>query len=54
MSDQTPVNDSQHQDVHTDERLPWSPPVLTDLGAVSEVAEGISYNPTDGISNLTP
>jgi hypothetical protein len=54
MSDQEPVNASDDRDPNSDERLPWSPPALTDLGTVSEMTKGISYQPSDGLSNLTP
>lgn len=35
-------------------RLLWTAPRLTPFGAVTEITQGISYLPTDGISNLTP
>ena len=54
MSDKEPVDGREDQGPSTDERLPWSSPTLTDLGAVREVTKGISYTPLDGISNLTP
>lgn len=31
----------------------WSKPELIRYGSVSDLTLGISYNPTDGISNLT-
>lgn len=39
---------------NSSERLPWSSPTLTDLGTVSEVTQGLSYQPGDGLSNTTP
>lgn len=54
MSDQQHQESRQDQHSESTERLPWSAPTLTDLGAVSEVTQGISYNPGDGLSNLTP
>lgn len=35
-------------------RLLWSAPRLARFGSVSDMTQGISYTPTDGISNLTP
>ena len=56
MSEQARQDSVQNQSVERverSERLPWSSPTLTDLGAVSEVTQGISYNPGDGLSNLS-
>ena len=53
MSEQERQDSLQDQELEKNERLPWSSPTLTDLGAVSEVTEGISYNPGDGLSNLS-
>ena len=48
-----PENLQEQPRPESHERLPWSSPTLTDLGTVSEVTEGISYNPGDGLSNLS-
>ena len=32
----------------------WVSPRLKEFGSLSFVVKGISYNPLDGISNLTP
>jgi hypothetical protein len=53
MSEQDRQDSVQDQRPESSERLPWSSPTLTDLGAVSEVTQGISYNPGDGLSNLS-
>ena len=47
-------HDGAEQNQNTEEKLPWSSPTLTDLGAVSEVTEGISYTTGDGLTNQTP
>jgi len=54
MSEQDRQDNLQDQGHERSERLPWSSPTLTDLGAVSEVTQGLSYTPGDGLSNLTP
>jgi len=41
----------EQRNTDSNERLPWSSPTLTDLGAVSEVTEGISYRRGDGLTN---
>jgi hypothetical protein len=53
MSETDRLEDPQEPGPESSERLPWSSPTLTDLGAVSEVTEGISYQPGDGLSNLS-
>jgi hypothetical protein len=35
-------------------RSEWVSPKLKEFGSLSFVVKGISYNPLDGISNLTP
>jgi len=54
MSDESRPDSLDDQGTDSSERLPGSPPTLTDLGAVSEVTEGISYNPGDGLTNMCP
>jgi hypothetical protein len=54
MSDTQRRDDFDEPVANTDERLAWSSPTLTDLGAVSEVTEGLSYTTGDGLTNLTP
>jgi len=34
-------------------KQPWLRPELTHYGEVEQMTQGISYRPTDGISNLT-
>jgi hypothetical protein len=53
MSEPNRPDSIEEQRPASGERLPWSSPTLSDLGAVSEVTEGISYNPGDGLSNLS-
>jgi hypothetical protein len=53
MNEQDRPDGIQEERPDSSERLPWSSPTLTDLGAVSEVTQGISYNPGDGLSNLS-
>lgn len=41
------------QDSELNELQTWETPKLTEFGVVSELTQHISYNPLDGISNLT-
>lgn len=34
-------------------KRPWVDPELREFGSLSSVVKGISYTPSDGISNLT-
>lgn len=34
-------------------RRPWTPPVITDFGALSVRTNNIRFRPGDGLSNLT-
>ncbi len=49
MTEQTP----QQQDIAPEERGEWVKPEIASF-LPAKAAEGISYRPTDGISNLTP
>jgi len=45
--------DEQNEAVETQAAEAWIKPEVTSFAPV-RAAEGISYNPTDGLTNLTP
>jgi len=47
-------NASGAEELQTGNKQPWLSPQLKEFGNLSFVVKGISYNPLDGISNLTP
>ena len=49
------VGNDAPESIDTDQRKKlWIAPELREFGHLSFVVKGISYNPLDGISNLTP
>lgn len=49
----TPRDEEPHESPAPAEKPAWVKPEITSFLPVTE-ARGISYTPTDGISNLTP
>jgi hypothetical protein len=47
------MNEQNLDSPETVDQQSWSKPELIRYGSVADITLGISYSPTDGISNLT-